>query len=100
MSESSNTHFAFATTAVGETSTIRVPKLSPSPGEVMVKVAYSTIIPLDTYMVDRDHYVQQVRREEYPAILGFNVSGVVETVGDGVEDLRTGDKASMNAFAR
>lgn len=34
---------------------------------------------------------------EYPVVLGFNLSGVVEAVGSGVADLQTGDKVC--AFA-
>jgi NADPH:quinone reductase-like Zn-dependent oxidoreductase len=91
---SSKTHSAFATTAVGVTSVIHVPTSSPGLGEVMVKVAYSTIIPLDTYMVDYGRRSEG----EYPVILGFNVSGVVESVGAGVGNLQTGDKVGYGCI--
>ncbi|KAJ8590517.1 NAD(P)-binding protein [Rhizopogon salebrosus TDB-379] len=76
---STKTHSAFATTAVGVTSVIHVPTSSPGLGEVMVKVAYSTIIPLDTYMVDYGRRSEG----EYPVILGFNVSGFATTGSKG-----------------
>ncbi|KAG2035625.1 chaperonin 10-like protein [Suillus americanus] len=84
----SQTHLAFASTAVGITSVIQVPTLSPGPGEVMVKVAFSAVIPLDMYMGDYGRMINS----EYPVILGFNLSGVVEAVGSGVDGLQTGDK--------
>ncbi|KAG2035631.1 chaperonin 10-like protein [Suillus americanus] len=95
---SSQTHLAFATTAVGTTSVIQVPTLSPGPGEVMVKMAFSTVIPLnlDTYMADYGRNING----EYPVVLGFNLSGVVEAVGSGVADLQTGDKVCAFATTR
>jgi NADPH:quinone reductase-like Zn-dependent oxidoreductase len=35
----------------------------------------------------------------YPVVLGFNLSGVVEAVGSGVDDLQTGDKVCAFATA-
>ncbi|KAG1747543.1 hypothetical protein EDB19DRAFT_1893882 [Suillus lakei] len=77
---SSQTHLAFASTAVGVTSVIIVLTPSPEPGEVMVKVAYSAVIPLDTYMADYGRHIHG----EYPVVLDFNLSGVVEAMGDKV----------------
>jgi NADPH:quinone reductase-like Zn-dependent oxidoreductase len=92
---SSQIHLAFATTAVGITSVIQVPTPSPGPGEVMVKVAFSAVIPLDTYISDYGRLVNG----EYPVVLGFNLSGVVEAVGSGVDGLQTGDKVSIHICA-
>ncbi|KAG2155751.1 hypothetical protein DEU56DRAFT_868136 [Suillus clintonianus] len=89
----SKTHLAFASTAVGVTSVIEIPTPSPGPGEVMVNVAYSAVIPLDTYMTDYGRLIHG----EYPVVLGFNLSGVVEAVGSGVDGLQTGYKVC--AFA-
>ncbi|KAG2136526.1 chaperonin 10-like protein, partial [Suillus bovinus] len=85
---SSQTHLAFASTAIGITSVIQVPTPSPGPGEVLVKVAFSAVIPLDTYLADYG----RTTNGEYPAVLGLNLSGVVEAVGSGVNGLQTGDK--------
>jgi NADPH:quinone reductase-like Zn-dependent oxidoreductase len=93
---SSQTHLAFASTAIGITSVIRLPTASPGPGEVMVKVAFSSVIPLDTYMVNYGRNING----NYPVVLGFNLSGVVDAVGSGVDDLQTGDKASINICVR
>ncbi|KAG1813975.1 chaperonin 10-like protein [Suillus subaureus] len=92
---SSQTHLAFASTAVGITSVIQVPTLSPGAGEVMVKVAFSAVIPLDTYMSDYGRIING----QYPVVLGFNLSGVVEAVGSGVDDLQAGDKVCAVALA-
>ncbi|KAG0697351.1 chaperonin 10-like protein [Suillus ampliporus] len=92
---SSQTHLAFASTAVGVTSVIRVPMPSPEPGEVMVKVAYSAVIPLDTYTADYGRLIYG----EFPVVLGFNLSGVVEAVGADVDGLQTGDKVCAFATA-
>lgn len=92
---SSQIHLAFATTAVGITSVIQVPTPSPGPGEVMVKVAFSAVIPLDTYISDYGRLVNG----EYPVVLGFNLSGVVEAVGSGVDGLQTRDKVCAFATA-
>lgn len=93
---SSQTHLAFASTAVGITSVIQVPTPSPGPGEVMVKVAFSAVIPLDTYVADYGRNVNG----EYPVVLGLNLSGVVEAIGSGVGGLQTGDKVNINICAR
>jgi NADPH:quinone reductase-like Zn-dependent oxidoreductase len=92
---SSQIHLAFASTAIGITSVIQVPTPSPGPGEVMVKVAFSTVIPLDTYISDYGWHVNG----EYPVVLGFNLSGVVKAVGSGVDGIQTGDKASIHICA-
>ena len=60
----------------------------PGPGEVLVRVHATSVNPVDTKV--RQHGEQY--GVEPPAILGYDVSGVVEGVGDGVEDLVTGDE--------
>ena len=60
----------------------------PGPGQVLVRVHAASVNPVDT----------KIRQQggqygiEPPVILGYDVSGVVEGVGDGVEDLVEGDE--------
>jgi hypothetical protein len=65
-----------------------VPKPVPKPTQVLVKVLATSINPLD-YQTRRGDYKADV---QLPAILGSDVSGVVEAVGDAVADLKIGDE--------
>ena len=61
---------------------------APGPGEVLVRVHATSVNPVDT----------KIRAQggnyglEPPIILGYDVSGVIESVGDGVDDLSAGDE--------
>lgn len=65
-----------------------VDRPEPGPGEVLVRVHATSVNPVDL----------KIRQQggaygiEPPIILGYDVSGVVEGVGDGVEDLVEGDE--------
>lgn len=65
-----------------------VEKPEPGPGEVLVRVRATSVNPVDT----------KVRASggsyglEPPVILGYDVSGEIEAVGDGVDDLEVGDE--------
>lgn len=65
-----------------------VPKPVPEPKQVLVKVLATSVNPLDC----------QTRRGDYkafvrlPAIIGSDVSGVVEDVGGAVTDFKVGDE--------
>lgn len=82
-----STHTAIAATAKGQFDAIQVPTEDPKSGEVLIKVAFAAMIAFDTYVTDRGYYVQ-----EYPLILGFNASGIIASVGEGVDDLKPGDR--------
>ncbi len=63
-----------------------LPVPEPGPNEVLVEVHATSVNPLDS----------RIRREgrslvDLPAVLGYDVSGVVEDVGPGVEDFEAGD---------
>ena len=62
----------------------------PGPGEVLLKIEYSSMIALDTYMADSVFLVQ-----DYPVVLGFNASGIVYEVGSEVNELAVGDRVSL-----
>jgi len=65
-----------------------VPTPEPGPGQVLVRVHAASVNPVDTKI--RQHGDQYGIQP--PVILGYDVSGVVEGVGEGVEDLVEGDE--------
>lgn len=65
-----------------------VPRPEPGPGEVLVRVVASSVNPVD-YKIRRSGRWAGVQP---PAIIGYDVSGVVEAVGPGVQDFRVGDE--------
>lgn len=67
----------------------RVPVPAPRPGQVLVRVAFSTVNPLDIKIREgrADH-----ARVTAPAILGIDMAGVVAAVGDGVTRFQVGDE--------
>lgn len=66
-----------------------VPRPSPGPGEVLIRVHATTMNPFDCAV--RAGYMGQYFNYTFPLILGTDVSGVVEEVGQGVEDVAVGD---------
>jgi NADPH2:quinone reductase len=65
-----------------------VPKPVPQPQQVLVKVLATSVNPLD-YQTRRGDYQALV---QLPAILGSDVSGVIEAVGGAVTDFKVGDE--------
>ncbi len=65
-----------------------VPKPVPKPQQVLVKVLATSVNPLD-YQTRRGDYKALV---QLPAIIGSDVSGVVEEVGGAVTDFKVGDE--------
>lgn len=62
----------------------------PQAGEVLVKVAATSVNPVDWKL--RSGALQQVMPLKLPAILGRDVAGTVEQVGAGVREFRPGDR--------
>ena len=58
------------------------------PGQVLVRVHATSVNPVDTKI--RQHGDQY--GIEPPVVLGYDVAGTVEAVGDGVDDLAVGDE--------
>lgn len=58
------------------------------PGQVLVRVHAASVNPVDTKI--RQHGDQYGIKP--PVIIGYDVSGVVEAIGDGVDDLVVGDE--------
>ncbi|MET0739281.1 MAG: S-(hydroxymethyl)mycothiol dehydrogenase [Acidimicrobiales bacterium] len=63
--------------------TIEVP--DPGPGEAVVAVKACGVCHTDL------HYREGAINDEFPFLLGHEAAGVVESVGDGVDDLEPGD---------
>ncbi|SDS66038.1 zinc-dependent alcohol dehydrogenase family protein [Bradyrhizobium canariense] len=61
----------------------------PGTGQVLIRIKASGVTPLDTKI-----YAGQAAhaRHPLPGILGMNVAGVVEAIGDGVTGFRHGDE--------
>jgi 6-hydroxycyclohex-1-ene-1-carbonyl-CoA dehydrogenase len=70
-----------------------VPTPEPGPGEVRVKVAACGICHTDLHYLD--HGVPTFK--EPPMILGHEISGTVDTMGDGVSGMEAGDHVIIPA---
>lgn len=66
-----------------------VPRPTPGPGQVLVRIHASGINPLDAKI--RAGAAPHAR-QPLPAVLGLDLAGVVEQVGAGVETFRRGDE--------
>jgi NADPH:quinone reductase-like Zn-dependent oxidoreductase len=66
------------------------------PGDVLVRVAATSVNPFDWKL--RSGAYKDVFPLTFPAILGVDVSGVVEVVGPGVQNLAAGDHVFGNAI--
>jgi S-(hydroxymethyl)mycothiol dehydrogenase len=68
--------------------TILVP--DPGPGEALVKVQACGVCHTDL------HYREGGINDEFPFLLGHEAAGIVEAVGEGVEDVAPGDFVVLN----
>ncbi|KAJ6456111.1 chaperonin 10-like protein [Mycena sanguinolenta] len=82
-------HTAIAAVAKGQFQAIQVEIEKPGVGEILVKVAYASMIAFDTYITDVGLAVV-----EYPVTLGFNAAGTVVEIGLGVSSLTVGDRVT------
>ncbi|GAB3874966.1 S-(hydroxymethyl)mycothiol dehydrogenase [Kibdelosporangium lantanae] len=71
-----------------EVATIVVP--DPGPGEAVVRIQACGVCHTDL------HYREGGINDEFPFLLGHEAAGVVESIGDGVEDLEPGDFVVLN----
>ncbi|MFI1015043.1 zinc-binding dehydrogenase [Streptomyces sp. NPDC020965] len=65
-----------------------LPKPTPGPGQVLVRVEATSVNPLDL-QTRRGDYRDQVA---LPAVIGNDVSGVVVETGPGADDFQSGDE--------
>jgi (R,R)-butanediol dehydrogenase/meso-butanediol dehydrogenase/diacetyl reductase len=65
--------------------------VQPGPGEVRIRVAYTGICGTDLHVLHgtMDH------RVTLPAVLGHEMSGTIEELGEGVEDWAVGDAVTV-----
>jgi NADPH:quinone reductase-like Zn-dependent oxidoreductase len=84
---------AYAFTEYGgpETQTfVDLPRPVPGPGQLLVAVHAAAVNPVDWKV--RAGYLREVLPLTLPAVLGTEVSGVVEDIGDGVEGFGIADE--------
>jgi NADPH:quinone reductase-like Zn-dependent oxidoreductase len=62
-----------------------IPK--PERGEVLVKIFSAALNPVDYKIQEFGIFV-----EKYPAVLGVDIAGIVDEVGEGVHTFVKGDK--------
>src|SRR5579875_667344 len=66
-----------------------IPQPVPAPNEVLVRIVFSGVNPLDTKI--RAGQAEHAR-QPLPAVLGLDMAGVVESVGSDVASFRPGDE--------
>ena len=71
-------------------SVIDVPTPEPGPGEVLVRVRAVSVNAFDTFV--SMGMAKDFLPYEFPVVLGSDVSGVVEAVGDGVDGFTSGER--------
>ncbi len=67
-----------------------MPAPKPGKGEVQIESAYAGVNPADWKI--REGILDKLVKTEFPAILGWDVSGWVSEVGEGVDDFKEGDE--------
>ncbi|KAJ3753178.1 GroES-like protein [Lentinula raphanica] len=70
-----------------------VPIPKPGPGQLSIKIIAAALNPVDWKIQAWDFIVKS-----YPAILGTDIAGDVEEVGEGVEGFSKGDKVFAQGF--
>jgi NADPH:quinone reductase-like Zn-dependent oxidoreductase len=66
------------------------PRPQPGPGEVLIRVHATSVNPVDWKV--RAGYMQQMLKYKLPMIPGWDVSGVVDSVGAGAARLKPGNE--------
>jgi NADPH:quinone reductase len=62
----------------------------PGAGEVLIKIAYTSINPVDWKI--REGMLQSMFPHAFPLILGWDAAGAVHAVGDGVHEFGVGER--------
>ncbi len=66
------------------------PKPHPDTGEILVRVHAAGINPVDWKI--REGELKEMLKHTFPLVLGWDVSGVIESIGTGVTRLKVGDE--------
>jgi len=64
-----------------------VPKHKPGPGEILIKIHSAALNPVD-YKIRNGAFDIQI----YPAVLGSDIAGEVDEIGEGVKEFKKGDR--------
>ncbi|KAF9555138.1 GroES-like protein [Agrocybe pediades] len=72
----------FGDLAISETEVYK-----PGPGEILIKIQATSLNPVDWKIKKYGMYI-----EEFPTILGTDIAGDVVELGEGVTDLKVGDR--------
>jgi NADPH:quinone reductase-like Zn-dependent oxidoreductase len=67
-----------------------VPTPQPAENEVLVRINAAGINPVDWKI--REGWLKDLLPHEFPIILGWDLAGVIEETGDGVDRLKKGDQ--------
>lgn len=68
---------------------------APAAGEVLVRVAYSGINFIDVYMRNGTYARSHTYKTPLPMVIGMEASGTVEAIGDGVSDIKVGQRVAF-----
>ena len=80
---------AMAATGAGVEMT-EIPRPTPGPGEVRVKVIASAVNPGEEKVISGDFVGRFLHAKTSPLVLGWDFAGTVEALGDGVTDIDEG----------
>ncbi|KZT00934.1 GroES-like protein [Laetiporus sulphureus 93-53] len=70
-----------------------VPVPHPGPGELLIKIHASALNSLDIKVQEYGVFVTH-----YPAVLGMDIAGTVETLGEGVVGFEKGDRVIVESY--
>lgn len=71
----------------------QIPTPTPEPGEVLISVTYAGVNPIDAKIAEG---LAQSRMPHYfPLILGWEASGIIHSLGEGVTSFKKGDKVYL-----
>ncbi len=75
---------------VEETSWSDLPVPAPKKGEVQIKISHTAVNPVDWKICEG--YLQKLLPHAFPLIPGWDASGTISAVGEGVTSFKVGDK--------
>src|SRR5262249_2814242 len=72
------------------------PRPEPGAGEVLIRVQAAGVNPVDWKV--REGYLEDFLPHKLPLILGWDVAGVIEAVGEGAGDWKPGEEVFVKLF--